>query len=120
MHELSIAQSVVDIVRQYVPEDRLPLVRHVKIKVGKMAGVVPDSLEFCFAAIVNETPLHRAELDIEETPLQSECKECNQVFAVEGSDFHCPGCGGRDLRVVSGTELHVVEIELADPQAGAE
>jgi hydrogenase nickel incorporation protein HypA/HybF len=119
MHELSIAQSIVDIIRQYVPEDQIHLARGVKVRVGQMAGIVPDSLEFCFGAIVNETALHRARLDIEETPLQSQCKDCRQIFTVEGAAFLCPGCGSRELQILSGTELQVIEIELSDPQAGA-
>ena len=119
MHELSIAQSIVDIIRQYVPDDRAGEVRLVKIKVGQLAGVVPDSLDFCFGAIVNDTPLDKARLDIEETPLESQCKTCHEVFAVEGATFACPQCGSGEIKVISGTELQVVEIELADLQAGA-
>ena len=119
MHELSIAQGIVDIIRQYVPEDQTPDVRLIKVRVGQMAGVVPDSLDFCFGAIVNGTPLGEARLDIEETPLRSLCNGCGVEFAVEGAAFLCPGCGSAEVQVVSGTELQVVEIELSDRQAGA-
>ncbi len=119
MHELSIAQNIVDIIRQYVPDDQAEDVRLVKIRVGQMAGVVPDSLEFCFGAIVTDTTLGKARLDIEETPLQSQCKICHEVFAVEQAAFICPHCGSGETKVISGTELQVVEIELCDRQAGA-
>lgn len=119
MHELSIAQSIVDIILQYVPDDQAHDVRLVKIKVGQMAGVVPDSLDFCFGAIVSDTPLSQARLDIEETLLQSQCKMCHEVFEVQGVTFVCPRCGSGEIKVISGTELQVVEIELSDRQAGA-
>jgi Zn finger protein HypA/HybF involved in hydrogenase expression len=48
MHELGVAQSILDIVRQYVPEDQERAVRAVKIRIGEMAGIVADSLEFAF------------------------------------------------------------------------
>jgi hydrogenase nickel incorporation protein HypA/HybF len=118
MHELSIAQSIVDIIRQYVPEEQEPEVKLVKIRVGQMAGVVPDSLDFCFEAIVKDTPLGNARLDIEAVPLQSECKVCHEVFAVEGACFVCPHCGGGEIRLISGTELQVVEIEVSEPRPG--
>ena len=118
MHELSIAQGIVDIIRQYVPEDQAAEVRLVRLRVGRMAGVVPDSLDFCFGAIVNGTSLREARLDIEETPVQSKCAACNQVFAVEGASFICPLCGSGEVSIVSGTELQVIEIELAERQAG--
>ena len=51
MHELSIAQSIVEIVQQYVPNGETRPVKSVNLKVGEMAGVVPESLDFCFGAI---------------------------------------------------------------------
>ncbi|MBX2991047.1 MAG: hydrogenase maturation nickel metallochaperone HypA [Bacteroidetes bacterium] len=57
MHELSIAESIVDIIRQYFEEKELPRVYDVSVKIGALAGVVPDSLEFSFAAITADTPL---------------------------------------------------------------
>ena len=65
MHELSLATSILDIVRQYVPIDRAPAVRTVRVRVGDLAGVVPDSLAWCFSAIASETPYARASLAID-------------------------------------------------------
>jgi hydrogenase nickel incorporation protein HypA/HybF len=118
MHELSIAQSIVDIIRQYVPDDQAESVRLVKIRVGPLAGVVPDSLDFCFGAIVADTKLRKARLDIEATRLRSQCTGCDEAFEVEEASFICPRCGSGEIKVVSGTELQVVEIELSDGQAG--
>jgi len=114
MHELSIAQGIVDIVRQYVPEGQATDVRLVKVRVGRLSGVVADSLDFCFGAIVGGTALGNARLDIEETPLRARCDACADVFAGDATAFVCPGCGSHDIRIVSGTELQVVEIELAE------
>jgi hydrogenase nickel incorporation protein HypA/HybF len=55
MHELSIAQSIVEIVHQYVPVGNCRSVKTVRVLVGEHAGVVPDSLSFCFEAITAET-----------------------------------------------------------------
>ncbi len=118
MHELSIAQGIVDIIGQYVPEDQITDVRLVKVRVGQMAGVVADSLDFCFGAIVNGTSLSGARLGIEETPVRARCAGCSESFAVEDTSFRCPACGGSEVDILSGTELQVVEIELADRQAG--
>jgi len=119
VHELSIAQGIVDIIRQYVPADQAADVRRVKIRIGHMAGIVPDSLDFCFGAMVNGTTLGEARLDIEETPVRAQCSGCDQGFAVEESAFVCPFCGSREIKIISGTELQVIEIELSDRQAGA-
>jgi len=67
MHELSLANGILDIVRQYVPVERAPRVRTVRVRVGDLAGVVPDSLAWCFSAIVLDTPYHTASLAIDQT-----------------------------------------------------
>ena len=72
MHEMGIASSVLDIVRQYVPEARAPLVRRVTVRVGEFAGVQVDSLRFCFEAIVADTAYQAAWLEIERIPASSE------------------------------------------------
>ncbi len=63
MHELSIAQNIVDIVQQYVPGEAMGDVRFVRVRVGGLSGIVPESLEFSFSAIVAGTPLGSARLD---------------------------------------------------------
>jgi hydrogenase nickel incorporation protein HypA/HybF len=67
MHELSLANGIFDIVRQYVPIERGQLVRAVRVRVGDLAGVVPDSLAWCFSAIVSDTPYEQAWLAINPT-----------------------------------------------------
>ncbi len=118
MHELSLAQGIVDIVGQYVPEEQLGDVRVVRIKVGQMAGVVTDSLEFSFSAIVTGTSLEQARLEIVDVPLRARCGGCATEFAVEEMAFSCPACGSKEVTVASGTDLQVAEIELAERPAG--
>lgn len=114
MHELSIAQNILDIVQQYVPASDSRNVKTVRMKVGELSGVVTESLEFCFGAIIMGTHLEGARLDIEQIPLQTECKQCAKLFRVEENNFRCPTCGSDDLSIVSGRELQVTEIELND------
>ncbi len=117
MHELSLAQNIVEIVRQHVPEDNGRTVRSVKLQLGEMAGVIPDSLMFCFEAIISGTSLEGAILDIEQVPLKAECRSCRRRFAVVENVFACPDCGSSDLAILSGRELQVVEIEVSDGSA---
>lgn len=114
MHELGIAQSILDIVQQSVPKDLEPDVRKIKIRVGQLAGVVPDSLDFCFGVIIGETNMKKAALCIEQIPTLSRCKDCKSQFEVENLAFVCPSCGSSRLELLSGKELEVVEIEVAD------
>jgi hydrogenase nickel incorporation protein HypA/HybF len=114
MHELAIAQNILEIVQQSVPEDQAAAVRWVRIRVGQLSGVVPDSLDFCFSVIVSETAMPKAGLEIEQVPTISRCKDCMHQFQIENLAFLCPTCRSANLELVSGRELEVVEIQLAD------
>ena len=112
MHELSLAENIVDIVRRSVPEDELEKVRIVRLKVGTLSGVVADSLDFCFTAISAQTPLAQARLQIEQIPFSVLCNSCHKTFVNDIGYVVCPDCGSVETTVVSGRELQVTEIEL--------
>jgi hydrogenase nickel incorporation protein HypA/HybF len=114
MHELGIARGILDIVDQYVPSGQEEGVRTVRVRVGTMAGIVPDSLEFCFSAIVAESRFPGAHLEIESVPTRGDCAACGRDFEIECAFFLCPHCGAADVRIVSGRELDVIDIELAE------
>jgi hydrogenase nickel incorporation protein HypA/HybF len=114
MHELSIAQNILEIVQQYVPPDHQSNVKSVTVKIGDLAGVVPESLEFCFAAITTETPFKNVRLTIERIPFTLLCPTCHRTSSNDAGIALCPACGSSQTTIVSGTELHVSEIELDD------
>jgi len=119
MHELSIAQSIVEIVGQYVPPVEQEHVRKITVRIGAMAGVVPDSLEFCFTAIIHRTPLAQAAMEIEFVPFRVACHSCNSTSETEPGLALCPLCGSVDTEVRSGTELQVVSIDVEEATTGA-
>lgn len=114
MHELSIAQSLLEILRQHVPSADLPHVRVVRVKVGAMAGVIPDSLAFSFTALTSDTPLRGARLEIVHIPFTIRCRECGATSAPDLGIALCPFCGSASTEIIAGTELQFTEIELAD------
>jgi hydrogenase nickel incorporation protein HypA/HybF len=114
MHEMSIAQNIVEIVKQNLQEKDYAEVKSVKVKIGELAGVVTESLDFCFNVIIDSTPMKGAVLDIECIPFVIECKTCRIISNSEAGIFVCPACASTDTKIVSGTELQLVEIELND------
>ena len=114
VHELSIAQNILDIIKEQVPSEGLPLIQKVKLKIGDLAGVVPDSLEFCFDAITRQTPMHNATLVIERIPFVVECNNCGSVHTNDVGTMLCAACGSDDTKMISGNELLVEGIELLD------
>jgi hydrogenase nickel incorporation protein HypA/HybF len=114
MHELAIAQNILEIVQQSVPEEKAQWVRSVRMRVGPLSGVVADSLDFCFGAIIGDTKLRQARLAIEQLPLILRCKNCRNEFKTADLQFLCPACNSSSLELISGKELEIVEIELID------
>ena len=114
MHELGLAHEILSLVRQHVPADRAAAVRGVHVRVGELAGVVVASLDFCFEALVADTPWHRAHLVVEHVPSRAVCAECATVFATTVPGAGCPACGSGTVRMISGDELHVDAVDLVD------
>jgi hydrogenase nickel incorporation protein HypA/HybF len=120
MHEMSIAQSILDVVRQYAKgndharDGDVPKVKSIRLRIGEMAGVVPESLRFCFEVASEGTAAQGAELLIDEVPIRCRCASCNAEFSVEHFLFLCPTCGTPDVEVISGNELDVVELDLLE------
>lgn len=112
MHELSLAQDIIDTVQQNVPKEEICLVKFVVIKVGAFAGVVTDSLKFSFQAITSGTELDGAELEIIDIPFLLKCNFCCKTTTNEFGMMICTGCGSGDTEVISGSELQVVEVKL--------
>lgn len=86
-------------------------VRSIRLQVGELAAVVPDSLLFCFQMISENTLACGAVLDIETVPVVARCARCRLMFEVENQIFVCPDCGVPALDLVSGRELSVVSLE---------
>jgi len=114
MHELSLAAGILEIVQHNVPPVDAARVRAVRVRVGELAGVVPDSLAFCFAAIVAGTPYATAVLAIDHVPADAACSECGRVTGLSAAQVVCPACGALGLAIRHGEELQVVDVELDD------
>ena len=109
MHEMSITQSVVEICERAAGGRR---VTAVTLEIGDLAGVVPESIEFCFDACTRETPLEGARLSVERVAARGRCQGCGAEFAVSALFDPCPGCGGYGVELLSGEELRVKELEV--------
>jgi hydrogenase nickel incorporation protein HypA/HybF len=112
MHEMSIAQSLVDILREEMAKNNARVLKSVRLHVGQLSAVVPDSLSFCFEVITKETELEGAELVMEVIPLEGLCQECKETFEIKDYAFQCPHCGSKDIKTIAGQDLSIVEIEV--------
>lgn len=110
MHELGITRNVVAIVSDAARGRR---VSRITLEVGKLAGVMPDAIAFCFDTVAKGTPIEGAELEIREIEGVSRCRACGAEFATPTLYTPC-ACGSRSVERLSGEELNIKSMQLEE------
>ena len=120
MHEMSIAMAVVDQVAEAARAAGATTVTSVRLLVGELAGVVPDSLAFCFELACAGTVLAGAELVPVPVPGRARCAPCAREWAVGmPPDLCCPVCGTAADELLSGRELQIAGVRWHEGPAHA-
>jgi hydrogenase nickel incorporation protein HypA/HybF len=109
VHELSIAQAIVDVAARHAGDSR---VTRVHVQVGRLRQVVPTALEFAFELCAHGTPVAGAQLELEVMPVVVRCKACGAHSRPAAFPLACDGCGGLSVEVTRGEELRVQSLEL--------
>jgi hydrogenase nickel incorporation protein HypA/HybF len=106
---MAITQSVVEAVCRHAAGRR---VRSVKVEVGAMCAVVPDSMQFCFGLATEGTVADGARLDLDITPATAHCRTCDADFVLNDFILLCP-CGSADVELRAGRELRILSMEVS-------
>lgn len=114
MHEAGIAQDLIEVAIQHLQRVPHGPVRLLHVRIGEMAGVNPDSLDFAFEAFGKGTELEGARLAIERLPLSVDCAACGQRTAVVNYVFRCAACNAEQVKIATGRELQFVSIDTDD------
>jgi hydrogenase nickel incorporation protein HypA/HybF len=86
-------------------------VTKVVVAVGKLSAVLPDALRFSFEVAAQGTALEGATLEIDEVAGAGRCRACGASVALSRPFGTC-ACGGIDLELTQGEELHVKALEV--------
>ena len=116
MHELSIAQSLLDIIEQETSLYKNTKVTVIRLRIGRLSGIVPDALRFAFEVISKGGSAEGAYVNIEDVPLKIMCRQCNKSFIADDPYMFCPDCKGLDVEMISGRELEIKEMEINDEE----
>ena len=108
MHELSIAESIVDAVCEKAAGRT---VHRVTVRIGALTAVVPDAMRFCFDLACEGTVADGARLEIEHRAGAARCRSCGAEVELADLILLCP-CGSADLAVTAGRELQIVSMEV--------
>lgn len=111
MHELSLIQSLLAQLETIVEQHKLTRVTKVALRIGDFRQCVPELLQFAFETLTEGTYAQSAQLVIEHLPIKMECLACHQIFAVKRHIFSCPHCQETELKMLSGKEFILTNIE---------
>jgi hydrogenase nickel incorporation protein HypA/HybF len=114
MHELSIAQHIIEIISGQCRKSGYSRIESVNIRIGRASGIMSDALLFAFDAIKAESIAGGAVLHIEEVPVSGRCNECESDFIVqEDYILSCPHCGGSSFSMIAGREMDIIDMEVS-------
>lgn len=112
MHELSLAQSLIEMVAGNAQERSIRHVRTVTVRIGKWSAVLPESLSASFEilASLEGEMFEDAKLVIHREPVRAFCTACDEHFEVGDGGLICPACRG-PARLERGVELEIESYE---------
>jgi hydrogenase nickel incorporation protein HypA/HybF len=123
MHELTLANSLVELASDYAQRNGALRVSSITIRLGVLCGI-SRSLYFCFEPASRGTRCEGASLTIIESPLSVFCAHCNDAKTPRAVfNLRCPDCGRQTPKVLTGREMNLVSIEIEgalDPHASEE
>lgn len=116
MHELSVTESILNIVLKHAQTNGAEKVLTIGLKIGEMSELVGECIQHYFDYLSKGTIAEGAVLEIERAPIIFECTECKNTFQVSLShtkDFTCPACHGAKVTLVSGREFYIKDITIS-------
>jgi hydrogenase nickel incorporation protein HypA/HybF len=113
MHELSVTQSILDIVERHAQQAGAQRITAINLVIGELTGFVDDSIQFYFDFLSKDTPADGAQLRFERITPLVRCQACGAEFAPPDSRlWACPDCEALGSEVIAGKEFYVASIEI--------
>ena len=113
MHELSLIQSLLEMVDELSQEKGFQQVGVLRLSFGRFSCVDPDALQFAFDAESPGTRAEDAKLVFDILPGALYCFSCEREQKMTSHDLKCPACGGTQIILTGGTEeLKLMDMEV--------
>ena len=113
MHELSLAESVREIVDETARAHGAERVLSVRLEIGALAQVEIEAMRFAFDVVKRGSLADQAVLEIVQTDATAWCMPCGTAVSIAGHGHACPQCGGYQLQVTGGDRMRVMDIQIA-------
>ncbi|MBW8459324.1 MAG: hydrogenase maturation nickel metallochaperone HypA [Thiobacillus sp.] len=116
MHELAVAQALVEQVDAVIDQHHASSATSIRVRIGPLAGVVPELLATAFPLAAVGSRMEYAELEFTHAPIQVHCQTCGAETEAAMNRLLCGACGDWHTQVISGDELLLESVELVmDP-----
>lgn len=112
MHEMSLAESVREIVDETARANGAHRVAAVRLEIGKLSLVEIDAMRFALDVVMRGSLAATARLEIVESDGQAWCMRCSRTVAIARRGDGCPLCGSYQLQVTGGERMRVMDIEV--------
>lgn len=112
MHEVGIAQQVLEIIEAESREHGDGRVRSLRLRIGELSGVNPECLRFALEVCSQGTRAEGMTVEVIDMPAKLKCRSCSKESALEMGDLRCPDCGSSEIELLGGDDLHVESFEL--------
>lgn len=111
MHELSLCEAIAGLVKPYADGRHVDVVR---VKIGALRQVVPESLSFCWTLVRDYEDMPDAELELELVSTEVRCRSCGQSSTITSQwCLLCPHCDSADVEVLCGDEFLVTSLDVS-------
>jgi len=110
MHEMSIAQSILEIVDSESRKAGVERVEELELEIGKLAGIEYETLEFSLKVLAPGTAIEGSRMVIDKPEGKAECQDCGHGFVTDSPVTICPECRSFSCNIVSGKQLRVKSI----------
>ncbi|MDO8933918.1 MAG: hydrogenase maturation nickel metallochaperone HypA [Rhodocyclaceae bacterium] len=112
MHEMSLAEGVLQLIEDAAEREGFSRVRTIWVEIGRLSGVEPEALAFCFDAVTRGSIAEGAGFEVVHVPGTGHCIECGRDTELTAVYDACSHCGALPVQVTGGTEMRVKELEV--------
>ena len=112
MHELAVAQALVEQVDAVIRQHQASSATAIRVRIGPLAGVVPELLASAFPLAAAGRRMAGAELEFAHAPIRVRCRTCGAETEAAMNRLTCGACGDWHTQILSGDELLLESVEL--------
>jgi len=112
MHEISLCESILQIIESEASKQGFSKVKSVCLEIGNLSCVESDALHFGFEVVTRNSIAEGSKLEIIKIPATAWCMQCAKNVTVKQRFDECPDCGSFQLQATAGDEMKIKELEV--------